>query len=250
MKRVWWLVAMIVVALSMPGCGGGGDGPGPGEIRMESFSSNYLPIATKIVRATVRNKDNQMMGGVLVSFSTSAGQLCEEVKVDTEDLTVMECINTPNGPSIETNANGIADIYLLLGPYPSATVTAMASASHQRDDVDWHDNVGSGTISASIQVFIVENIRLLDIQVGPTADTRIIRVLVTGPGPRETPLENVAVRFHSSGGQFVDHQGNPAPVPEVRTNRHGIGQIHLKSTHPVTVTARADNKSTQFPVQF
>ncbi|GAB6060450.1 Ig-like domain-containing protein [Desulfonatronum parangueonense] len=247
MKRVWWLVALIVVALlSIPGCGGG-DGPGPGEIRMDSFSTDFLPIPTKIVRATVRNKDNQMMGGVLVSFSTSAGQLCEEVEVDAREFT-MECINTPNGPSIETNANGIADIYLILGSFPSATVTAMATGSHQREDVPWQDSVGTGTISASIQVYLVENIRLFNIEAGPTADTKTLRVLVTGP--RETPLENVAVRFHSSGGQFVDHHGNPAPIPEVRSNRHGIAVINLKSTHPVTVTARADNKSTQFPVEF
>ncbi|SDB28905.1 hypothetical protein SAMN05660653_01381 [Desulfonatronum thiosulfatophilum] len=151
MKRGWWLVALMVVTfLAMPGCGGG-DGPGPGEIRMDSFSSDFLPISTKIVRATVLNKNNQTMQGVLVSFSTSAGQLCEEVEVDPEDFT-MECINSPNGPSIETNANGIADIYLVLGSIPSATVTATATAAHQRDDVPWQDMVGTGTITASILV--------------------------------------------------------------------------------------------------
>lgn len=155
MNRVGTILILLCCALLLPpGCGGGGSGAG--EINMTSFSTDIIPVPTKIVRATVRNKDGQMLVGALVNFSTDSGQLCEDVLVtlernpNTQEFEqIVECIK---GQSIETNNNGIADIYLMFINSPVATVTATVSETEQRNDIPWMDSIGEGSISASILV--------------------------------------------------------------------------------------------------
>lgn len=228
------LALVFSVLLIPPGCGGG-DGPGPGSISLDSFADSEN---SRIIRATVRNKDNQMMEGVLVNFSTTAGA-----------FSALPGDDDGNPYDKRTNANGIADVKLELDDVPVATVTATASASYQDVRVEWHESVGSGTISASLTVTRVAGISPVSITATQRPLTKSILVRVYGAN--SIPLPNVPVRFTSTGGQFLDGNFNPMPDPLVRSDQNGLAMINLTSPGSVVVTAIADNtRSPRMTVEF